>query len=1246
MTGDFTRDTFRPDQRYSSVRMQQGRLFTDADWNEQGDIQREALRTAARSVIGASGFPDDAPGFAIRAGAGGKALLIGGGHAYVDGIEVTNASPARLELVRQSGAGAATRWRVESGSRLAVGDYLVPAGGAIVDAVRVASLLADVDDRQTFQAAAALSATNTIVVEAYRSAESQPFLREPALPTTAGTYLAYLDVWERFVGAADDRLLRETALGGPDTAARDQVVWQLRFARTSDLVLSGAVAAPVSCVSFMPGWSPFESAASGRMAARARTAAAVADPCALPAAGGYRSLENHLYRVEIHNGGSGVGTWKWSRDNAIRESRYTAIDNGALLIDSLGPDDPTALKRDDWVEILDEARQLAGAPGFFARLSDINGTRVSLAEVRHPDTLAAMTNAGLPDLGALPPTGGIVRRWEGGLPVAVQTNAWVAIEQGIEVAFATGRFATGDFRQIPARSLAATIEWPADPATGGEAWIPPRGITHHYAALALVTRAADETWTVDSDCRNLFPPLTALRSFLYLGGDGQTAMADPLAPTVRVALASSLRVGVVRGRTPLAGLSVEFEIIDGDGRLGPVADNLTKRVATTGSDGVAAMTWALDAALPVQRVRARLLDAGGHHTHLPISFTATLRSASQVSFDPAQSPDLGGANTVQEAIETLAGLQRVGCSSYVVTEGSNWTAILDAIGDGEDASICFQRGTFQTTERVVLKNKGHLTIHGAGRGTRIVADRVECALHFEECAGVTLRDLDVLAADGSGAIDHIDFRQGAVTIVACPVVEVSGVWLRTGGGAVTERTGLTIRGYADKPLHTVRVHGNRLAIGLAQDGILITDAIHTIVADNELTVVPGKAGVRPDRLFEHALWRKRLSELLVKDPKIVAATGGAQRFYREGEIEVRFESAIPQAEWDPIFAAHPPQVAEQQTPSGMQAYIKRISDLIIGKPQTSPTYQRALQTLSGRLGEVRMAAVEDDIKRSLILTSEPAGRIEREPDQAGADVTVRYRSLAVQFTSPITQLDWNNAIKLVPPKDIEGESTLIAYLRILATRMATDAAFRDSLPSALIWFTKYVGEMPTYARQAITCGGSVLTTIQIRGNTAYGFVRGVHVGTSNGQVKQPGADDMRKRARAGTVSVSDNHLSLLKPAQMAYVPMGLFVGNADTVRIQRNLIDWAVRPSNPDGDRYNHGIRVWGNVGKFLLISENRVGPIARVGICVRPQPAVSATVANGYLWLAADNLVEGVKADSVIRRPSFMRLRDNWPIV
>lgn len=68
-----------------------------------------------------------------------------------------------------------------------------------------------------------------------------PYDRQPDLPDAriddvlatlgqAGTALGlvYLDVWQRHVTALDDPLLRETALGGPDTTTRIKTVWQVK----------------------------------------------------------------------------------------------------------------------------------------------------------------------------------------------------------------------------------------------------------------------------------------------------------------------------------------------------------------------------------------------------------------------------------------------------------------------------------------------------------------------------------------------------------------------------------------------------------------------------------------------------------------------------------------------------------------------------------------------------------------------------------------------------------------------------------------------------------------------------------------------------------------------------------------------------------------------------------------------------------------------------------------------------------
>jgi hypothetical protein len=90
MKGDFTRSTFNREKHYSSVRMQQGRVQLDADWNEQMDIEAHLDQTEAKDVIGLCGAPKTGGGFQIGATTVGSDLTISPGRIYVDGILCEN----------------------------------------------------------------------------------------------------------------------------------------------------------------------------------------------------------------------------------------------------------------------------------------------------------------------------------------------------------------------------------------------------------------------------------------------------------------------------------------------------------------------------------------------------------------------------------------------------------------------------------------------------------------------------------------------------------------------------------------------------------------------------------------------------------------------------------------------------------------------------------------------------------------------------------------------------------------------------------------------------------------------------------------------------------------------------------------------------------------------------------------------------------------------------------------------------
>src|SRR5919199_1372302 len=95
MYGDFSRLTFAPEKRYSSVLIQQGRVSLDADTNENTAILLHLMRTLARDLVGPYGGPQDA-GFGIGTTPSEadptklEDLLIGYGHYYVEGLLVEN----------------------------------------------------------------------------------------------------------------------------------------------------------------------------------------------------------------------------------------------------------------------------------------------------------------------------------------------------------------------------------------------------------------------------------------------------------------------------------------------------------------------------------------------------------------------------------------------------------------------------------------------------------------------------------------------------------------------------------------------------------------------------------------------------------------------------------------------------------------------------------------------------------------------------------------------------------------------------------------------------------------------------------------------------------------------------------------------------------------------------------------------------------------------------------------------------
>jgi len=330
----------------------------------------------------------------------------------------------------------------------------------------------------------------------------QPFLPHPDPFPSREKFVAYIECWERHLCAVQQPALREIALGGPDTAARAQIVWQVRVA-TADWVkeqtdqLNAALVERIKAVAAdkneqdalkeqqkkaLPDstkallaeiksptadlrakaqdWFDALAAAPPRLRAMAKRDASDNEACSISPDSIYRGRENQLYRVEIHQGGTLAGnvkpTFKWSRENgsvlfAVQSGKseksivVAGLDGEVVTLtiplETLGHDRRTGLCVGDWVEVTSEAFELDALAPPLGQLKQIDRTRRSVVVQVVKLTGSTFDFA---DFGACT----LLRRWDqtehleanGTVAVAeaTVTNAWMPLECGVQIQFQPG----------------------------------------------------------------------------------------------------------------------------------------------------------------------------------------------------------------------------------------------------------------------------------------------------------------------------------------------------------------------------------------------------------------------------------------------------------------------------------------------------------------------------------------------------------------------------------------------------------------------------------------------------------------------------------------------------------------------------------------------------------------------------------------------------------------------------------------
>jgi len=754
MKADLTRSTDRPDQHYRAVRMQQGRVQLDAEWNEQQDILNRRIETETLDTLGAgAAVPIDSAGFKLTGA--GKNVSISAGRCYVQGLLCEAASG--LSLIAQPGLEPEVSPVVPVGASLLA---MPPANAAALTEIKI-----------------------------YDAAGT-------AIQPADGTYIGYIEAWLRHITPLEDPLLREVALGVPDTTTRDQLVWQVK------LLHAGNVGDPLSCITDEP-WNTFTKAPNGTFAARAEPSVPPKDPCLLTPEAGYRRLENQLYRVEIHDDGSASGKvrFKWSRDNGSIVTRVTRWlgepTANEFEVASIGRDATLAITAGCWVEFFDDTHELLGQPGVLVQVLKTAGNvvTVDLATKTGPLDKALFTDNPR------------VRRWESWTqmaPALPNTAAgWVELEDGIEVKFTPGRYRIGDYWTVPARTASADIEWPHD-AADKPRFIPPQGVLRAFARLAVL-RCQAGVWTTVFDCRHLFPALSELTNLYYVGGDGQEAKPNPLAP-VNVALPRPLEVAVFNGQFPVAGAQVRFTASNG-----ALPNGTLTQTVVTGVDGVASLVWRVASAVNSQTCAAQLLEAGapvaGKFNH--INFSASLAVASQIAYDPAKCAVAlaAGINNVQDALDSLC-LQPHGGGSCCLTvgEGGDFPTLDIALRElikrkTRDICLCLLAGEHKLADALDVQAPAgtHLHVHGAGMASRLIIRKQEFNLF--EFASVTLENFEMqwtqdwalLRLEGCAKVRLAQMGLSGFTPKGSSVLQISGA-------ALVEISGCRINGYAGENL--------------------------------------------------------------------------------------------------------------------------------------------------------------------------------------------------------------------------------------------------------------------------------------------------------------------------------------------------------------------------------------------------------------------------------------------------------------
>ncbi len=614
MKTEISRDSHQPKKRYSGVYQQQGRMLTDADWNELVEILKERLNDALKDVVGnkawSMGGTPRHRALRVKKESKKDPLTIQPGHVYIDGVAAQVSGDKDIAYGKQL-------------------DFPSPPG----------------------------------------LPRAQSLTRAPSL---ADNYIIYADVWERTVTHMMDERLRDKGLHGADTCTRKQTMAQVKWCPYDSVNLANNDPEQ-SAKNPAKG-----DAKLSLKLHQKTIEPDPCDPCAaqldVESKTGNYLFRVEVHDVKGDADAPAEITLKWSSENGAEQ--FEALPKKEKMPAGFISDkwvyeffDMTSEKHlgvhfgeSPWQPARVMLKEIKEPSSPYA-VPKIPGSRETQTFVRRWDGYCTLNLSSKTSL-----TGGMDRgivlstRKDSNAPgyVKIDTSLHInlsSINLGMVLdgkKFVAGDYWLADVREVEHKAGSVLI--------GNKA---PQGIEHHYLTLAEVKADGTLKDNPEADRKYAFPPLTEMTRMFMAGGDGQEAMPEHGLP-------HPLQAGVGNGEWPVEGAKVRFEVENPDGvdpnDLGSL-DPPTPAIVTTDENGIAECAWTLGAT-GKQRVKVTLLDPDDPSDstdldHSPIYFNANLSVASNVSYDPSEKADRWRdinkeeegeilPLTVQEAIDDLA----------------------------------------------------------------------------------------------------------------------------------------------------------------------------------------------------------------------------------------------------------------------------------------------------------------------------------------------------------------------------------------------------------------------------------------------------------------------------------------------------------------------------------------------------------------------------------------------------------------